>query len=91
MIWLIRLGAYAISTLAVWQYFHGGLLPDGGETVRHLALDQSHGMIFGVCAGFSRYFGVDVTLLRLAWVIGSFYKGIGVVLYLLAFLLMPVS
>jgi len=46
-------------------------------------------MIFGVCAGFSNYFGIDVTLIRLVWALAAFYRGIGIGLYILAFLIMP--
>ena len=48
----------------------------------------------GVCAGFADYFDVDVTLVRLAWVILSIVPGAifgGVVVYLLAWMVMPVA
>lgn len=90
MAWLIRLGAYAVSGLAIWQFFSDG---PGLSSVlplsKHLALDAQHGMVLGVCSGFSNYIGIDVTLIRLAWALACFYRGIGIGLYLLAFLIMP--
>jgi phage shock protein PspC (stress-responsive transcriptional regulator) len=92
MAWLIRLGAYAVSGLAIWQFFNDGPGLTGVLPVyKHLALDAQHGMIFGVCAGFSNYIGIDVTLIRLALALSCFYRGIGIGLYLLAFLIMPTA
>lgn len=91
MLWLIRAGAYLFSGLTIWQFVQGAGPPDMAILHRHLALDQSHGMILGVCAGFSAYTGLDVTLIRLAWVLAVLYRGAGLALYILAFLIMPVS
>jgi phage shock protein PspC (stress-responsive transcriptional regulator) len=49
-------------------------------------------MIAGVCAGLADYFAIDVSLVRLAWVILSIVPGGvigGVVVYMLAWLIMP--
>ncbi len=41
--------------------------------------------IAGVCAGFARYFGVDVTLMRILWIIMALGSGgIGFVAYIVA-------
>lgn len=90
MLWLVRVGAYAISSLAVWQFIQGGISPvDVLPLQKHLALDTAHSMVFGVCAGISNYTGVDVTLVRLLWAVASLYRGLGVGIYLLAFIIMP--
>lgn len=90
MLGLIRIGAYLLSGLTIWQFVNDG---SGAVNVlpftKHLALDPSHGMVFGVCAGVSNYMGFDVTLIRLLWVAASFYRGFGIVLYFLAFIIMP--
>ncbi|WP_425059327.1 hypothetical protein SCACP_40110 [Sporomusa carbonis] len=91
MIWLIRAGAYLFSGLTIWQFIQGAGAPETVGIHKHLALDQSHGMILGVCAGFSSYTGLDVTLIRLAWALSVLYRGAGIALYILAFLIMPVS
>ncbi|QDR83018.1 PspC domain-containing protein [Sporomusa termitida] len=91
MIWLIRAGAYLFSGLTVWQFIQGAGAPESAGIHQQLALDQQHGMVLGVCAGFSAYTGLDVTLIRLAWALSVLYRGAGIVLYILAFLIMPVS
>src|SRR5580704_7818926 len=37
------------------------------ETPRPLMLDKRNKKIAGVCAGFARYFDVDVVLMRVLW------------------------
>ena len=47
-------------------------------------------MIAGVCAGLAREFSVPVTVLRLAFVLGTLFGGgIGIVLYLVLWVVMP--
>ncbi len=46
-------------------------------------------MIFGVCDGFANYFNIDVTIVRLIFVILAFIKFIGVILYLICAIVMP--
>lgn len=62
-----------------------GVFPGG----RHLVLDPDNSLVFGVCAGVANFTGLDVTLIRLAWALATLYRGVGIALYLLAFLLMP--
>ena len=34
-------------------------------------LDKGNGKFMGVCAGIANYFGWDVTLVRIAWAVGT--------------------
>jgi phage shock protein PspC (stress-responsive transcriptional regulator) len=45
--------------------------------------------IGGVCAGFARYFDMDVTLMRVLWLIVAFMTGIGFIVYIVAWICMP--
>lgn len=45
--------------------------------------------IGGVCAGFARYLDVDVTLMRIIWLVTAIFTGIGFVAYLIAWIAMP--
>lgn len=90
MLGIVRLGAYLLSGLTIWQFVNdGSAMNNVLPAARHLVLDPSHGMVFGVCAGVSNYTGFDVTLIRLLWTVSSFYRGFGIILYVLAFLIMP--
>jgi phage shock protein C len=45
--------------------------------------------VAGVCLGFSEYFDVDVTLVRLVWLVCSFMTVIGFISYPIAWVIMP--
>jgi phage shock protein C len=47
--------------------------------------------IAGVCAGFARYFAMDVTVVRVLWIIISIWPlpSVGVVAYFVAWIVMP--
>jgi phage shock protein C len=45
-------------------------------------------MIAGVCAGFARYMGADVALVRILWVVLAL-SGVGLIAYLVAWIVMP--
>lgn len=65
--------------------------PAGTGTARLVRI-PSQGKFGGVCAGIADYLGVDVTLIRLAWVLLAIVPGGivgGVVAYLLAWAVMP--
>ncbi len=51
------------------------------------ALDDKK--IAGVCGGFARYLDVDVTLVRVVWLVLAICTGIGFVAYLVAWIAMP--
>ena len=46
-------------------------------------------MLAGVSAGLARYFGVDVTIVRIAFVVLTIVGGAGIPLYLAGLLLIP--
>ena len=46
-------------------------------------------MLAGVCGGIAEYFGVDPTLIRLAWVVCSLLGGSGLLAYILAAIIIP--
>jgi len=45
--------------------------------------------IAGVCLGFSEYFDVDVTLVRVVWLIASVTTVVGLLSYPIAWIIMP--
>jgi phage shock protein PspC (stress-responsive transcriptional regulator) len=46
-------------------------------------------MIAGVCAGLAEEFGISVTVVRLAFVLGTLASGMGIVIYLVLWVVMP--
>ena len=45
--------------------------------------------IAGVCIGFAEYLDLDVTLVRLVWLLVGVMKGVGLLAYPIAWIIMP--
>ena len=60
-------------------------------TIRRLTRSRTNGTIAGVCAGLANYYGVDVVLVRLLFVILSIAGAVigGVIVYVAAWIIMP--
>lgn len=56
-----------------------------------LSRDIAHRKISGVCAGFSRYTATPVWLWEVAFVIATFFGGLGLFAYIALTLFMPVD
>lgn len=52
-------------------------------------LDKRNKKIAGVCAGFARHWGMDVTLLRVLWLVTALCTGIGFIAYVVAWIALP--
>ena len=61
-----------------------------GET-KQLFRDIEGAKISGVCAGFAHYFGIDVTIMRIIWLLGMLITGffLMILLYIILALAMP--
>lgn len=49
--------------------------------------------ISGVCSGISEYTGIDVAIIRLLWVFGTFFTGffLGIVMYIACVFVIPIE
>jgi phage shock protein C len=56
---------------------------------RRLTRTRTDRMIAGVCGGFAAYSGIDVNIVRLVMVLLALLGGTGVVLYLVAWVIVP--
>ena len=56
---------------------------------KRLYRSETNQMRCGVCAGIAEYFGIDPTLVRLAWVLFCVLGGSGVLAYILAAIIIP--
>ena len=46
-------------------------------------------VVAGVCGGIAAYFGIDPTLVRLAFAVFTIFGGAGVLIYLIAWIVIP--
>ncbi len=56
---------------------------------QRLARDMANKKIAGVCAGFARHMGWDVTIVRVAFLAAILLHGLGVLAYIIAWIAMP--
>lgn len=60
-----------------------------GGKMKKLHISQKNKMIFGICEGLSESTGIDVRLIRLAFIISVFFGGTGIMIYLILFAILP--
>ncbi len=46
-------------------------------------------MLGGVCGGIAKYFDVDPVIIRLLWVAFTLFFGVGLLVYIVAWILIP--
>ncbi len=64
--------------------------PGASEPSHRLFRSRQERMFAGVCGGIAREFGIDPSLVRLAWVILTLLSiGAGIILYIVAIFVMP--
>lgn len=56
---------------------------------KRLYKDTSDKKLCGVCSGIAEYFGIDPTIVRLAWVAFVVFGGCGILAYIIAAIVMP--
>lgn len=56
---------------------------------RKLMRSRANRKIAGVCAGFAEYFDLDVTVVRVVWLIVALFGGGGFLAYIIAWIIMP--
>jgi phage shock protein C len=62
----------------------------GSEFRARLTRPRDEKKIAGVCAGFARYLGMDVTLVRILWLILCFWPPcVGLIAYIICWIVMP--
>ncbi len=56
---------------------------------RRVYLSDTNRKIAGVCGGLGEYFGIDPTVIRILWVLSVFLDGLGLIAYIIAWIVMP--
>ena len=64
------------------------MTPAMGETAGGVLRRGSDRIVAGVCSGLAHYFGLDVLLVRLAFIVLALLQGVGILLYLVLWFLM---
>src|SRR6476659_4306551 len=56
---------------------------------KKLYRDEHRKMIGGVCAGLADYFGIDVSIVRVIFLLSMILKGVGFVPYIVLWIVLP--
>ena len=56
---------------------------------KKLYKSNTHKMLEGICGGIAEYFGIDPTIVRLAWVVFCALGGSGILAYIIAAIIIP--
>jgi len=62
----------------------------GGVVARkRLVRPRAGRKLAGVCLGFAEYFDLDVTVVRVTWLLVAVFTGVGLLAYPIAWIVMP--
>lgn len=59
------------------------------EAPKKIFRSRTDRMLGGVCGGFAEYFNIDATLVRVLWVLACFLNGLGVLAYIISWIVVP--
>jgi phage shock protein C len=77
---------------AAWLLMPVSAVPIGPVPARRVVRSLGDRKIAGVCAGLAKYFDLDVTAVRLIWIVLSIYPGaiiLGIIAYAIAWFIIP--
>jgi phage shock protein C len=60
-------------------------------TSQQLTRSETDRLVAGVAGGIAERFGINSTLVRLAWVLSVFFGGVGIAVYLILWIALPKS
>jgi phage shock protein C len=68
-----------------------GVVNAAPAPVKRLMRSSTDKKLGGVCAGLAEYFDVDPTLIRVVWLIALFCGGVGLLLYIILWIVLPLA
>jgi phage shock protein C len=70
-------------------YCGASLAAGASKPNKKLMRSRSEKKVAGVCGGFAEYLDMDVTLVRIIWVMLAVFGGCGILCYVIAWIVMP--
>ncbi len=64
---------------------------EGVDSKKRLYRDSEDAVVAGVAAGIANYFNIDPVIVRLIFVVSVFFNGLGVLVYLIFWLIVPAA
>ena len=94
LLWLFVIFSFHFIGALLYFIFaksmRGKLMKTKNLRGKTLFRSKKNRMIAGVCAGIGDYFSIDPTVIRLLWVLITFFSGgVGVLAYVIAWIIIP--
>ena len=72
-----------LAYIILWMVIPGSTVLGEDEHVKKMFRDSENRVLGGVASGIAAYFGIDVTIVRLLFVLSIFLGGTGIILYII--------
>ncbi|MBU5689682.1 MAG: PspC domain-containing protein [Candidatus Aenigmatarchaeota archaeon] len=59
------------------------------KKIKRLYRSEKEKVLGGVCGGIGEYFNIDPVIVRLLWILFTLFLGAGVILYIIAWIIIP--
>ncbi len=82
-------GILLIAYIVCWIVFPANNSLEEDPGIKKFYRNPEGNVIGGVCTGLSAYFGIDISVVRLLFVLGLFFFGIGFITYLILWITAP--
>src|SRR3954471_391524 len=86
---MVERGVFADATTMTTQATTPLPEPPEAPSSRRLTRSSSDRVIAGVAGGLGRYFSIDPVVVRIAFIVGSFFGGAGLIAYIATWVLVP--
>ncbi len=82
-------GFIFLGYFVCWIVFPPNFNLDEDKKIKKFYRDNDNKVLGGVCCGLAAYFGVDITVIRLLFVVGVFLFGTGFLAYIILWIVAP--
>lgn len=82
-------GAVLVAYIVLWIVMPGSTELGDDAAVKKMYRDSDNSVMGGVASGIAAYFGTDVTVIRLVFVLSFFLGGTGLILYIILWMITP--
>jgi phage shock protein PspC (stress-responsive transcriptional regulator) len=89
VILLFAYGIGLIPYILLWVFLPGNRQLDEQRNYKKMYRDSEHRVLGGVSSGLAAYFGTDIIVFQILFVILTFFGGFGLLLYIVLWIILP--
>jgi len=82
-------GALVIAYIICWIVIPASATLEDEASVKKMFRDTEKKVVGGVASGIAAYFGADITLIRVLFVIFAIFGGLGIIVYIIMWIALP--